>query len=75
MVHAERRAAGADTVRKPVVCVQPLIAPIQQGQEVGTLRVMLEDKPIAEFRLVTLEPVGQAGLLGRLWDTLRLWTK
>jgi hypothetical protein len=24
---------------------------------------------------VTLEPVAQAGLLGRLWDTLRLWIK
>jgi len=37
--------------------------------------VLLDDTSIAEFGLVTLEPVGQAGLLGRLWDTLRLWIK
>jgi len=65
----------ADRLKAELLSAQPLIAPIKQGQEVGTLRVLLDDKSIAEFGLVTLEPVGQAGLLGRLWDTLRLWIK
>ena len=60
----------ADTVSQ-----QPLSAPVAQDERVGTLRVTLEGKPIAEFPLVALEPVGPAGLLGRAWDTLRLWIK
>jgi len=65
----------AHRLKAELLSAQPLIAPIKQGQEVGTLRVLLDDQSIGEFRLVTLEPVGQAGLLGRLWDTLRLWIK
>ena len=60
----------ADTVSQ-----QPLSAPVAQDERVGTLRVTLEGRPIAEFPLVALEPVGPAGLLGRAWDTLRLWIK
>ena len=65
----------ADRIKAELLSEQPLVAPIRQGQEVGTLRVLLDEKSIGEFKLVTLEPVGQAGLLGRLWDTLRLWIK
>ena len=54
---------------------RPLVAPIAQGQQVGTLRVTLEGKPIAEHPLVALEAVGPAGIFGRAWDTLRLWIK
>lgn len=60
----------ADTVSQ-----QPLIAPVAEGERVGTLRVTLEGKPVAEYPLVALEEVGPAGLIGRAWDTLRLWIK
>ncbi|HYL23236.1 MAG TPA: D-alanyl-D-alanine carboxypeptidase family protein [Burkholderiales bacterium] len=60
----------ADTVSQ-----QPLIAPVAQGERVGTLRVSLDGKPVAEYPLVALEAVGPAGLIGRAWDTLRLWIK
>jgi D-alanyl-D-alanine carboxypeptidase (penicillin-binding protein 5/6) len=30
---------------------------------------------VAEVPLVVLEPVEQAGLLGRAWDSLRLWLR
>jgi serine-type D-Ala-D-Ala carboxypeptidase (penicillin-binding protein 5/6) len=65
----------ADRLKAELLSEQPLVAPLKQGQQVGTLRVLLDDKALAEFPLVTLEPVAQAGLLGRLWDTLRLWIK
>src|SRR6266850_1806447 len=52
-----------------------LIAPIAQGQQVGTLRVALDGKPFAEYPLIALETVGPAGIFGRAWDTLRLWIK
>ena len=41
----------------------------------ATLRVVLDGKPLTERSLVALEPIGPAGLLGRAWDTLRLWIK
>jgi len=58
-----------------LVSQQPLMAPLAQGQRVGTLRVSFDGRPYAEYPLVALEAVRPAGLLGRLWDTLRLWTK
>jgi D-alanyl-D-alanine carboxypeptidase (penicillin-binding protein 5/6) len=65
----------ADKLKAELVSQQPLVAPLASGQRVGTLRVSLEGKPYGEYPLVALEQVGQAGLLGRAWDTLRLWAR
>ena len=65
----------AEKLKAELVSQQPLIAPVAQGQRVGTLRVSFEGKPLAEHPLVALEAVGRAGILGRAWDTLRLWLK
>ena len=54
----------------------PLVAPLQKGQSLGTLRVtnaagaVVVDKP-----LLVLETVEESGLVGRAWDSLRLWIK
>ncbi len=54
----------------------PLVAPLQQGQRVGTLKVTTASgAPVAERPLVVLEPVPQAGVFGRAWDAIRLWIK
>ena len=54
----------------------PLVAPLTQGQRVGTLKVATAGgTPVASVPLVVLEPVPLAGLLGRAWDSLRLWIK
>ena len=53
----------------------PLVAPFNSGQEVGTLKVMLGDQPLREVPLVALEGVEQAGVFGRAWDAIRLWIK
>ncbi|MGQ0651614.1 MAG: D-alanyl-D-alanine carboxypeptidase family protein [Betaproteobacteria bacterium] len=65
----------ADRLKAELVSQQPLIAPLAQGQRVGSLRLTFEGKPIGEVPVVALEPVAAAGLLGRAWDTLRLWIK
>ncbi len=65
----------AGKLKADTVSQQPLIAPVAQGERVGTLRVSLDGKPVAEYPLVALEAVGPAGLIGRAWDTLRLWIK
>jgi D-alanyl-D-alanine carboxypeptidase (penicillin-binding protein 5/6) len=54
----------------------PLVAPLAAGQNVGTIQVTTATgTPVASLPLVVLEPVELAGLLGRAWDSLRLWIK
>ncbi len=65
----------ADKLKAELVSQQPLVAPLAQGQRVGTLRVSFDGKPFGEYPLVALEPVATAGIFGRAWDTLRLWLK
>jgi D-alanyl-D-alanine carboxypeptidase (penicillin-binding protein 5/6) len=64
-----------DKLKAELVSQQPLVAPLAKGQSVGVLRVTYDGKPLGEYPLVALEPVPVAGLLGRMWDTLRLWLK
>lgn len=55
-----------------VESLQPLLAPINVGQQVGTMKVMLDGKPYRELPVVALEDVPLAGIWGRSWDSLRL---
>lgn len=54
---------------------QPLIAPVQAGQRVGTLKVTLDGKPYGEYPVVALETIPVASFIGRAWDSLRLMVK
>ena len=65
----------ADKLKAELVSQQPRVAPLAQGQRVGTLRVSFDGKALGEYPLVALEAVATAGLFGRAWDTLRLWLK
>ncbi|MFH1495233.1 MAG: D-alanyl-D-alanine carboxypeptidase family protein, partial [Pseudomonadota bacterium] len=62
-------------VKATVTSKQPLLAPISAGQTVGTLRLTLDDKPLAEYPLVALEEMPVANIFGRAWDTIKLWFK
>ena len=64
-----------ERVKGEIERAQPLVAPIDKGQRIGTLRVRLDDRTIAEHPLIALAPVEQAGWFGRAWDTMRLWFK
>jgi len=64
-----------ERVKGEIERVQPLLAPIAKGQRIGTLRVRLDERTIAEHPLIALDPVEQAGWFGRAWDTMRLWFK
>jgi D-alanyl-D-alanine carboxypeptidase (penicillin-binding protein 5/6) len=63
----------APKMKLTLEAVEPLIAPVTRGQRVGTVKVALEDKPVGEFSLLALADVPPAGLLGRMWGTVRLW--
>ena len=69
---------GAATKLKTMVArPEPLVAPITKGQAIGSLKVTLGDNPavVAEAPLFALEPVEEAGVIGRAWDAVRLWIK
>ncbi len=69
-------AGQASSLRTEVLRADPLVAPLQQGQPLGTLRVSTATgEPVAEVPLFVLETVGEAGLLGRIWGAIRLWIK
>jgi len=65
----------AEKLKAELLSQQPLLAPVAEGQRVGTLRVTHDGKLLGEYPLVALEPVAVAGIFGRAWDTLRLWLK
>ena len=50
-----------------------LVAPIAKGQALGTVKVALDGKVIAQAPLVALDAVPQGGFFKRLWDSLLMW--
>lgn len=58
-----------------LVSRQPLMAPVRRGEVVGSMNVLLGDKPLGDFPLVALDEVPLAGPVGRAWDELRLWLR
>ncbi|GAB1406799.1 D-alanyl-D-alanine carboxypeptidase family protein [Thermomonas brevis] len=50
-----------------------LEAPIAKGQKIGTVKVALDGKVVAEAPLVALAEVEEAGFFKRLWHALLLW--
>ncbi|MCC6609952.1 MAG: D-alanyl-D-alanine carboxypeptidase [Burkholderiales bacterium] len=63
----------AEKIKAEFVSRQPLIAPVSAGQPVGTVRLTLDGRSLGEHTAVALEDVPVAGVIGRLWDTMRLW--
>ncbi|MBS4018254.1 D-alanyl-D-alanine carboxypeptidase family protein [Azonexus hydrophilus] len=63
----------AKALQVELVSQQPLMAPIQRGQTVGTLKVSLEGKPYGEYPIQALENVPVAGIFGRAIDAVKLW--
>jgi D-alanyl-D-alanine carboxypeptidase (penicillin-binding protein 5/6) len=65
-----------DKIKTVISRTDPLVAPLSQGQKVGTLEVSTAaGVKLASVPLVVLQAVPQAGILGRAWDAIRLWVK
>jgi D-alanyl-D-alanine carboxypeptidase (penicillin-binding protein 5/6) len=64
---------SAGQIKTQVLRSEPLLAPLAQGQSVATLRITVGAQAPMDVPLLVLEPVLQAGVLGRAWDSLRLW--
>ncbi|MCX5541746.1 D-alanyl-D-alanine carboxypeptidase [Paraburkholderia sp. CNPSo 3076] len=64
---------AADKAKPQVELNSPLIAPLAVGQQVGSAKFVGADgKVLAQVPLVALEAVPQAGVVGRVWDSLML---
>ena len=50
-----------------------LVAPIEEGQVIGTVRVTLDGDVVAERPLVALDAVERAGFFKRLWHEFLMW--
>lgn len=55
-----------------LVVEQQLRAPIQQGDQLGTLYYVLDGENVAEYPLVAMESVERGGFFRRMWDYLTL---
>lgn len=66
---------SASRIKTSIARPEPLLAPINKGQQVGVLKVSLGEQTALEIPLHALDAVQQAGLLGRAWDAIRLWIK
>jgi D-alanyl-D-alanine carboxypeptidase (penicillin-binding protein 5/6) len=68
-------AGSGSRVKAELESVQPLVAPIAAGQRVGTLKLALDGRPLAEYPVVALQDVQTANIFRRTWDSLRLMLK
>jgi D-alanyl-D-alanine carboxypeptidase (penicillin-binding protein 5/6) len=67
-------AGQARQLRTELVRYDPILAPKQRGETLGSLRVFnARNELVAEVPLQVLESVPEAGLWGRFWGALRLW--
>ena len=59
-------------VKAQVLTQQPVVAPVRKGQPLGRLRLSLDGKALGEYPLLATHDVEVAGMLGRLWDSMKL---
>ncbi|HAI94669.1 MAG TPA: serine-type D-Ala-D-Ala carboxypeptidase [Xanthomonadaceae bacterium] len=69
-------ARGRYNELKPSIEVpKQLVAPIAKGQAVGTVKVTLDGKVVAQAPLVAVDGVELGGFFKRLWDAFMMWWK
>ena len=67
-----QRGSG-EAVQASVELPSVLVAPLKQDTVVGLLKVTKEGKLVATYPLYPLQDVSEAGLVGRLIDSVKLW--
>lgn len=67
------RALGKAGLQSSLERQDPLLAPLDKGETVGRLKISAGIEPVADVPVVALESVGEAGLVGRAYDAVRLW--
>lgn len=62
-----------DSLQKSVVMIDPLIAPVELGAEVGKVVWKSNGNTVASYVLVADQSVKQGSWMVRLWDSVKLW--
>ena len=62
-----------DRLKATMDLPKSLVAPIAKGQKLGTVKVTLDGKVIAQSPLVALNAVEEGGFFKRLWHELLMW--
>ena len=62
-----------DRLKATMDLPKALVAPIAKGQKIGTVKVALDGKVVAQAPLVAQAAVEEAGFFKRLWHELLLW--
>ena len=68
------KGSGASLQAK-VQLSEPLVAPLEIGQEVGTLTILLKNAVLVTRQLIALGPAPAASWFGGLTDSLQLWLR
>ncbi|HKV65251.1 MAG TPA: serine-type D-Ala-D-Ala carboxypeptidase, partial [Rhodanobacteraceae bacterium] len=61
-----------DELQATLEIPERLVAPFKQGQQVGSLKVTFDGKPVVTEPLVVLKDAPQGGFFKRLWDAILL---
>jgi D-alanyl-D-alanine carboxypeptidase (penicillin-binding protein 5/6) len=67
------RTLGRAGLQSALERPDPLLAPLRKGETVGRLKITAGGEAVGDVPVVALESVGEAGLIGRAYDALRLW--
>lgn len=62
-----------DDIQSELALRKTLVAPIAEGDELGTVRLLLDGETLHEGPVVALEAVEAAGFFARIWDSILMW--
>jgi D-alanyl-D-alanine carboxypeptidase (penicillin-binding protein 5/6) len=62
-----------NSVVTELVLMDPISAPLAQGDTVGELTLSLDGEVLQQVPLVALEPIEQGGFFARVWDMILMW--
>ena len=58
-------------IEKELHLSRDIVAPVEQGQELGVMKVMLESKVLAELPIIATKPVERGGFFSRTTDKFK----
>ncbi|NDU79999.1 MAG: D-alanyl-D-alanine carboxypeptidase [Ferrovum sp.] len=62
-------------VREVLTVPQPLVAPVSEGQKIGQLDVLFDQRPVTHYPLLAHQSVPLGNEFTQIWDTVRLMLK
>jgi D-alanyl-D-alanine carboxypeptidase (penicillin-binding protein 5/6) len=64
------KRADEKAVKTSIQLSSPVWAPLKKGDKLGELTLMLGDKPVGKFNLVSNQDIQQSNIIWRLWDRI-----